>query len=144
MTNRRDLFRWLLPILGGLLLCGCAGSGELTERDRLTPDEEKRQVEQIREYFVRSRQFNLTEADREQIRKNQPDVHVKYDGYKNGWLSVRWSLPNYRVLLLQRQGDLRTFRPSTCVVRIISDQASGKIPKHFFGANGEDISLPPE
>jgi|GEM_PF-1751139 len=144
MTDKRCSLRWLLPVLTGLLLCGCAGSGELTQRDRLTPDEEKRLVEQIRDYLVRSKQFKLSSAERELIRTRPPVLHIAYEGHKTGWISVRWALPNYRILLLQRSGYLLSFRPSEWVVRIITDQASGKIPKHFFGAHGEDISLPPD
>ena len=144
MIDKRYSFRWLLPVLTGLLLCGCAGSGELSQRDRLTPDEEKRLVEQIRDYMIRSKKYKLSSADQEVIRNRPPELHITYEGHKTGWISVRWSLPNYRILLLQRSGYLPTFRPSEWVVRIIADQASGKIPKHFFGAHGEDISLPPD
>lgn len=144
MTDKRYSFRWLLPVLTSLLLCGCAGSGELSERDRLTPDEEKRLVEQIRDYIVRSKKYKLSPADREVIRNRPPELHITYESRKTGWISVRWVLPNYRILLLQRSGYLLSFHPSEWVVRIIADQASGKIPRHFFGANGEDISLPPD
>ena len=137
-------FRWLLPVLTGLLLCGCAGSGELTQRDRLTPEEEKRLVERIRDFLVRSKRFKLTAADREVIRNRPPELHVTYEEHKTGKIAVRWVLPDYRILLLQRQGYLLSFHPSEWVVRIIADQASGQIPKHFFGAHGEDISLPPD
>ena len=56
---------------------------------------------------------------------------------------MRWNLPNYRVLMLQRSGKLLSDNRADWTIRLITDQASGKIPKNFYGANGEDISLPP-
>ena len=130
----------LLPVLAGLIFCGCAGdSGQLTERDRLTPDEEKELAEQVRTFLLRSKRFNLDAADREQIRLKAPEIHVRYTGHKTGQIAVRWTLPRYRILLLQRSGNLISSRRSDWLVRIIADKASGSLPRPPDNGNGRDI-----
>ena len=132
----------LLPLS---LLCGCVGdSEEITQEDRLTKTEEEIVVAHVRRFILRSKKMKLSEAERQLVQTVPPSLHVHYTGHKSGQLSIRWSLPNYRVLLLQRSGKLLSSDRADWTVRIISDQASGKIPEHFYGAHGEDISLPPQ
>ena len=130
----------LLPVLAGLIFCGCAGgSGKLTERDWLTPDEEKKLTEQVRTLLLRSKRFNLDAVDREHIRATPPELHVRYTGHKSGQITVRWTLPRYRVLLLQHSGYLIPSRSSDWLVRIISDKATGSLPRPPDEGNGRDI-----
>lgn len=132
----------LLPLLGGLF-CSCVSDTEITEADRLTKTEEEIVISHVRRFVTQAKKLNLSPAEREVIRTARPGIQIHYTGHKTGRLSIRWSLPNYRVLLLQRSGNLLSSERADWTVRIISDQASGKIPKNFYGANGEDISLPP-
>ena len=129
-------------LLGGLL-CGCVSNDEITEADRLTKTEVEIVISHVWRFITQAKKLNLSSAERELIRTFQPGMHVHYTGHKTGRLSLRWSLPNYRILLLQRSGNLLSSERADWTVRIISDHASGKIPKNFYGANGEDISLPP-
>ena len=132
----------LISLLSGIL-CGCASGDGFSEKDRLTPTEEAVIISHVRRFVLQAKKIKLTAEERERIRADKPTLHVHYTGTKTGRLSIRWTLPKYRVLLLQRSGNLLSSGRPDWIVRIISDQASGKIPKNFYGANGEDISLPP-
>ena len=128
------------------LLCGCAGDSDLpddAEKNRLTPTEEQIVISHVRRFVQRSRKIRLNANERRIVQTAEPTLHIHYTGYKTGRLSIRWALPGYRVLLLQRSGNLLSSEKADWTVRIISDQASGKIPSNFYGAHGEDISLPP-
>lgn len=133
----------LYMILAGLL-CGCAGNSEVTEKDHLTERERAVLVSHVRRFLAKAKKLHLTPEERQMIQAVPPTIHIHYTGYKSGQLSIRWQLPNYRLLLLHRSGNLLSSERPDWTVRIISDQASGKIPKNFYGANGEDISLPPK
>lgn len=126
------------------MFCGCVSEEyEFNEKDQLSDLEKEIVVSHVRRFVLQAKKIRLTEADRQRIRSEEPVLHIRYSGYKSGQLSVRWQLPNYRLLLLQRSGNLLSSERADWIVRVISDQASGKIPKNFYGANGEDISLPP-
>ncbi len=126
-----------------VLLCGCAGGSGDPEKNRLTPTEEQIVISHVRRFVQQSRKIRLSESERRIIQTADPSLHINYTGYKTGRLSIRWALPGYRVLLLQRSGHLLSSEKADWTVRIISDQTSGKIPANFYGAHGEDISLPP-
>ena len=133
-------------VISSLLLCGCAGDSDLpadAEKNRLTPTEEQIVISHVRRFVQRSGKIRLNANERRIIQTAEPSLHIHYTGYKTGRLSIRWALPGYRVLLLQRSGNLLSSEKADWAVRIISDQASGKIPSNFYGAHGEDISLPP-
>ena len=125
------------------LLCGCAGGSDDPEKNRLTSTEEQIVIAHVRRFVQQSRKIRLSESERRIIQTAAPTLHIHYTGYKAGRLSIRWALPGYRVLLLQRSGNLLSSEKADWAVRIISDQASGKIPSNFYGSHGEDISLPP-
>ena len=125
------------------LLCGCAGPSGDPEKNRLTPTEEQIVISHVRRFVQQSRKIRLSESERRIIQTAAPTLHIHYTGYKTGRLSIRWALPGYRVLLLQRSGHLLSSEKADWTVRIISDRTSGKIPSNFYGAHGEDISLPP-
>ena len=125
------------------LFCGCAGGSGDPEKNRLSPTEEQIVISHVRRFVQQSRKIRLNESERRVIQTTEPSLHVRYTGYKTGRLSIRWALPGYRVLLLQRSGNLLSSEKADWAVRIISDQTSGKIPSNFYGAHGEDISLPP-
>ena len=134
----------LILLLAGMF-CGCvSGDNGITEKDKLTDLEKGIVVSHVRRFVMRSRKIKLTEAERQRIQKENPVMNIRYTGHKTGQLSIRWQLPNYRLLLLQRSGNLLSSERADWIVRIISDQASGKIPQNFYGAHGEDISLPPK
>lgn len=125
------------------VLCGCAGNSADEEKKRLTPTEEQIVISHVRRFVLRSRKIRLNEKERRIIETVNPLLGVYYTGFKTGRLSIRWALPGYRVLLLQRSGNLLSSEKADWTARIISDQSSGKIPGNFYGAHGEDISLPP-
>lgn len=140
--NAAILITWL-----SAMLCGCAGNSEQTgnsEKNRLTPTEEQVVISHVRRFVLRSKKIRLKENERRVIQTAEPSLSIRYTGYKTGRLSIRWTLPGYRILLLQRSGHLLSSDKGDWAVRIISDQTSGKIPSNFYGAHGEDISLPPQ
>ncbi len=134
----------LLLLLAGIF-CGCVSDESgIEEKDKLTDLEKEIVISHVRRFVLRAKKIKLNEAERQRIQKDTPVMHINYTGYKTGHLSIRWKLPNYRLLLLQRSGNLLSSERADWIVRIISDQASGKIPQNFYGAHGEDISLPPK
>lgn len=126
------------------ILCGCAGNSVDTDKNRLTPTEEQIVISHVRRFVLRSRKIRLNEKERSIIQSTDPVISVRYTDSKTGRLSVRWPLPGYRIILLQRTGNLLSSEKADWTVRIITDQTSGKIPSNFYGAHGEDISLPPQ
>ncbi len=125
------------------LLCSCSREYIFAEKDRLTPQEEEAVIVYVRKFLRHDKKIKLTPEERSIIQDQKPDFAIQYRGYKEGLLSIRWKLPNYRVLLLQRTGKLLAEERADWVIRIISDTASGKLPKDSFGSQGEDLSLPP-
>ena len=140
--------KFLNPVLISLFLTvivgGCTGRPANPDDNRLTATEEEIVIAHVRRFLKESTKIKLSPAERKLIQTVKPGFHVQYTGYKTGRLSIRWTLPNYRVLLLQRSGRLLSSEKAYWAVRIISDQTSGKIPSYFFGAHGEDVSLPPK
>ena len=134
----------ILYLFAAGLLCGCAGDALITDKDRLTENEKAIVVSHVRRFISKAKKIHLTNEERQMVRTVPPAMHIHYTGHKSGQLSIRWQLPNYRLLLLHRSGNLLSSERADWTVRIISDQASGKIPKNFYGARGEDISLPPK
>lgn len=126
------------------ILCGCAGNSVDKDKNRLTPTEEQVVISHVRRFVLRSRKIRLNEKERSIIQSTDPLIGVRYTDSKTGRLSVRWPLPGYRIILLQRTGNLLSSEKADWTVRIITDQTSGKIPSNFYGAHGEDISLPPQ
>ena len=126
------------------ILCGCAGNSVDADKNRLTPTEEQIVISHVRRFVLRSRKIRLNEKERSIIQSTDPVISVRYTDSKAGRLSVRWPLPGYRIILLQRTGNLLSSEKADWTVRIITDQTSGKIPSNFYGAHGEDISLPPQ
>jgi len=125
-------------------LCGCAGDSADMENRRLTPTEEQIVISHVRRFVLRSKKIRLNEKERQIILTTDPSVSVRYTDSKTGRLSIRWPLPGYRIILLHRHGNLLSSEKADWTVRIITDQTSGKIPSNFYGAHGEDISLPPQ
>ena len=137
------LHSFLFTLFLAAAVCGCAGSGN-SGNDQLTPTEEEIVIAHVRRFLKESPKIKLSAAERQLVQTVRPTFHVHYTGFKSGKLSIRWVLPNYRVLLLQRSGNLLSSEKADWAVRIITDQTSGKIPANFFGAHGEDVSLPPK
>ena len=127
-----------------VILCGCAGNSVDTDKNRLTPTEEQIVISHVLRFVLRSRKIRLNEKERNIIQSTDPVISVRYTDSKTGRLSVRWPLPGYRIILLQRTGNFLSSETADWTVRIITDQTSGKIPSNFYGAHGEDISLPPQ
>ena len=140
--------KFLNPVLVSLFLTvivgGCTGRSAKPDDNRLTATEEEIVIAHVRRFLKESPKIRLSQSERKQIQTVRPSFHVQYTGYKSGRLSIRWALPGYRVLLLQRSGNLLSSEKADWAVRIITDQTSGKIPPGFFGARGEDVSLPPK
>ena len=132
-------------LIAGLsaLLCGCAGGSGDPEKNRLTPTEEQIVISHVRRFVLHSQKIRLNENERRIIQTTKPSLYIHYTGYKAGRLSIRWNLPGYRSILLRRSGNLLSSEKADWAIRIISDKTSGKIPSNFYGAHGEDISLPP-
>lgn len=135
--------KFYLFCLSSVLLCSCSHEYVPTEKDRLTPQEEEVIITHVRGFILRSKKIGLSLEERSLIQDKKPELVVHYKGYKEGELFIRWSLPNYRTLLLKRNGKLLSNARADWVIRIISDTASGKLPKNYFGAKGEELSLPP-
>lgn len=139
---------WKLQLLGlllaGITVCfGCAAeTAGITESDRLTKKETDAVIAHVRKFLLRARKLNLSPAEAEIIRTVEPQVGVYYTGPKTGRLSLHWSLPNYRTLLVQRSGQLLSSGRADWTARVITGQVSDKLPDNFFGAHGEDVSLP--
>lgn len=122
----------------GTLSCARV-SGQVTplsdaEKDAITAH--------IRNFLGKAKSLRLTPAQLNVINSQKPKYSIYYTGYKRGHMSVRWQLPAYKTLILQRSGDLLGNIRSDWTVRLINDRTSGKLPSNFFGAKGEDISLP--
>lgn len=123
-----------------ILLCSCAGKPQGVEP--LTEAEKDAITAHIRRFLSRAKSLRLTNAEHRIIQTQKPKYTIHYDGYKRGFMYVRWQLPSYRALILQRTGNLIGNNRSDWMIRLINDRTSGKIPSHFFGSKGEDISLP--
>ena len=140
--------KFLKPVLISFflaaILCGCTGRSAKPDDNHLTATEEEIVIAHVRRFLNESPKIKLSAAERKLIQTTRPNFHVHYTGYKSGRLSIRWALPGYRVLLLQRSGNFLSSEKAYWAVRIITDQTSGKIPPNFFGSHGEDVSLPPK
>ena len=141
-----DFRKWLVFVLllAGIVICsGCAADSQgFSEKDQLTKEEIDAVIAHVRRFVLRARKLNLTQAEAEVVRTVEPQVGVRYTGPKTGRLSLHWSLPNYRTLLVQRSGHLLSSGRADWTARIITGQVSDKLPDNFFGAHGEDVSLP--
>lgn len=139
-------FHLLVLLLAGISFCsGCASDSQgFSEKDRLTKAETDAVISHVRKFVLQSRKLRLTPAEAEVIRTTEPQVGVRYTGPKSGRLSIHWSLPNYRTLLVQRSGDLLSNSRADWTTRVITGSTSDKLPENFFGAHGEDVSLPVE
>ena len=134
---------YVLFLTGIVFFCGCAAeSAGFSENDRLTKEETDAVIAHVRRFVLRARRLNLTPAEAEVVRTAQPQVSVRYTGPKTGRLSLHWSLPNYRTLLVQRSGQLLSSGRADWTARVITGKVSDKLPDNFFGAHGEDVSLP--
>lgn len=133
--------------LNALILLFCIMSGGCvsdSDANSLTPTEEEIVIAHVRRFVLHAKKVRLNQEERNIIQNKKPELHIRYTGPKTGRLSIRWTLPSYRIILLQRSGNLLSSEKADWSIRIISDQTSGKIPLNFYGAHGEDISLPPK
>ncbi len=137
------MYRFCLCCLLATLFCSCSRDYVFSEKDRLTPQEEEAIVTYVRSFIHHNKKIKLSKEEQSIVQTQKPDFVVHYRGCKDGQLSIRWKLPNYRVLLLQRSGNLLAETRADWIIRIITDNATGKLPKDFFGAQGEELSLPP-
>lgn len=137
------MFRLFLCCLLATLFCSCSKDYEFSEKDRLSPQEEDAVVAYVRGFIRHNKKIKLSREELDIVMTRKPDFAVNYSGPKQGQLSIRWSLPNYRVILLQRTGKLLSEDRADWIIRLITDNATGKLPKDSFGAQGEELSLPP-
>ena len=77
------------------------------------------------------------------IMTHDPDFNVKYTGDKEGALTVRWKLPRQRNFMVSRTGKLLANDRADWVMRLITDKSTQLVPQGFYGANGEELALPP-
>lgn len=111
-----------------------------SEKDAVTPEEKQAIIRHIRN-FVAQAGLRLTRAERNYVRNVEPVMKIHYTGRKRGELTVRWDFPNHRTLILKRKGHLLFEGKVHWDVRLLTDYATPAIPRHFFGARGEDIRL---
>lgn len=137
------MYRLCLCCLLAALFCSCSQDYVFSEKDRLTPQEEDAVVAYVRGFIRHNKKIKLSKEELSIVQTQKPDFVVHYRGPKEGQLSIRWHLPNYRVLLLQRTGKLLSEDRADWIIRLITDNATGKLPKDSFGAQGEELSLPP-
>lgn len=134
----------LLCLFAGMLvlLCSCNSNKVyvFSEGDALTSREQEAIIEYIR-YFVNRSNLRLSKAERNFIRNTPPTFKVHYTGKKRGELTVKWNFPNFRTIILKRKGYLLFEGKIHWDVRILTDMASPTIPRHFYGARGEDIRM---
>ena len=107
--------------------------------DAITEDEKQAIIAYIK-HFVAKSNLSLSRAERNFVRNTDPVFKVHYTGYKRGDLTVRWTFPNYRSIILKRKGHLLFDGKIHWDVRIITDMATPTIPRSMFGAKGEDIT----
>lgn len=145
-----------------LFFSGCTTTGKVyifTPADALTDREKEGIIAHIRQFVERAQYqkldlkanakhykgLRLSPAERKFIRNAPPLVKIHYTGKKAGELTVRWNFPNHRNLIVQRKGYLLSTGKNDWNVRIMTDHATGSIPKLYFGSKGEDIRrLSPE
>ncbi|MBO4304572.1 MAG: hypothetical protein J6A21_08305 [Lentisphaeria bacterium] len=123
-------------------LSGCRSSGVyvFSEKDAVTSEEKQAILAQVRR-FVNRGKLHLTKAERNYVQNTDPVMKIHYTGRKRGELTVRWDFPNHRTLILKRKGHLLFEGTIHWDVRILTDYATPAVPRHFFGARGEDIRL---
>ena len=137
----------LLPILlaAASVLCtlsGCRSSDVYvySEKDAVTPEEKQAILAQVRR-FVNRGYVHLSRAERNYVLNTDPVMKIHYTGRKRGELTVKWHFPNHRTLILKRRGHLLFEGTIHWDARILTDYATPAVPRHFFGAKGEDIRL---
>lgn len=133
-----------LFLFAGLLLplCGCRNNAVYvySEKDAITEAEKEAIINHIRHFLNRSK-LKLSRAERNFIKNTPPTVKIRYTGRKRGRLLVRWDFPNYRSIILKRYGHLLFEGKIRWDVRIITDHSTPTVPRSFYGAKGEEISL---
>ena len=131
-----------------LLMCSCKSSDDgvyvYSDSDKISRAEEDAIVAHVRKFLLRNRRLKLSSADRDIIKNTRPNFNIRYTGKKEGVLILRWKLDRIRILLLQRTGNLLTDTRADWMIRVISDKTQGQLPANFYGAKGEDVSLPPQ
>ena len=129
----------LFLILAGTLSCAGTSSGKI---HALTDAEKDAITAHIRKFLAKNKTLRLSGEEFRIIQNTKPKYTIHYDGYKRGFMYVRWQLPAQRAIILQRTGNLMGNTRSDWMIRLVNDKTKRQIPSHFFGANGEDISLP--
>ena len=134
--------RVFLGLLFAVFLCGCAGSDHLSESGKLSKEEQAAVISHIRTFVARSK-IKLTPAELAYMKTHEPIFTVSYTGYKEGALTVRWAFPRQRNLIVTRSGRLLSSDRADWTVRVTTDKSTQLVPQDFFGANGEELALPP-
>ena len=136
------MMRCFMVFMLMLLFCGCSGTGGLSESGKLSGEEEKAVVSHIRTFLRRSK-IKLKPAERAYVMTHDPVFNVSYTGWKEGSLTVRWSFPHQRSLVVTRTGMLLSNGKADWTVRITTDKSTQLVPQNFYGAHGEELALPP-
>lgn len=148
-TGKERVFKFiilfmLLFVSAGILcsLCSCRSNKVyvFSPEDAITGEEQAAIIHHIR-YFVKHSNLKLTKAERKFVDYTPPVVKIRYTGKKRGSLLVRWDFPNFRSIILKRHGYLLFEGKIRWDVRIITDRSTPTIPRSFYGAKGEEISL---
>ena len=134
--------RVFLGLLFAVFLCGCAGSGNLSESNQLSKEEQAAVISHIRTFIARSK-VKLTPAEVAYMKTHEPVFTVSYTGYKEGALTVRWAFPRQRNLVVTRSGMLLSNSKADWTVRVTTDKSTQLVPQNFYGAHGEELALPP-
>ena len=141
MILQRFLLCTVLVLTLGGVLCSCTGNSAGPVQP-LTEAEKDAITAHIRKFLAKNKSLRLSQRESQIIQTTKPKYTLHYNGYKRGFMYVRWQLPAQRALILQRTGNLMGNARSDWMIRLINDRTKRQIPSHFFGANGEDISLP--
>lgn len=122
---------------------GCSNDDWVFQKsDELTPAEQEALITYVRGFLNNNKKLKLTPDEKRIIMTTKPVIHLIYSGPKRGRLTLRWNISDGRLLILQRSGNLLSNEKGDWRLRLIKDNTVKNIPANFFGAHGEDISLP--
>ena len=140
MKKNIFLLSSMLILLAGVLSSCATGSGSVQP---LTDAEKDALTAHIRKFISRAKTLRLSPQEMQIIQNTKPKYTIHYEGYKRGFMYVRWQLPAQRALILQRTGNLMGNTRSDWMIRLIKDKTDRRIPEHVLEANREAFSTTP-
>jgi len=112
----------MLSLAALAALVSCA-TGEITESDKLTPQEYRDLVAKCRRKAMcapPSKEGPLSAEDKQFIRTHPPKFRVQYYGHKIGKYQMWWKLNDYHVVKVVGKGDLLNDKCPTYVITVFT------------------------